>query len=153
MLEFPHAVVGVAIASQIPNPVLALPLAVGSHFILDMLPHWNPHFYTETQKFGKPTKKSTDFATVEIIIAGIASLGLAMTQYPDFGRMLFFYAAAICGMAPDLIKIPFFFLKKRDGILKKYVLLERSIQNDVPLPWGILTQVIIIVVGLLVIFS
>lgn len=153
MLELPHALVGIAIASKIANPVLAIPLAVGSHFVLDMLPHWNPHFFTETQKYGKPLKKSTNFATVEIVIAGIVSLGIAATQYPDVGRMLLFYAAALAGMAPDLVKIPFFFLKQQKGVLKKYVLMERSIQNDANPPLGIITQVVIGVVALLVIFS
>ncbi len=153
MLELPHALVGIAIASRIPNPVIAIPLAIGSHFILDMLPHWNPHFFTETQKYGKPLKKSTDFATVEIIIAGIVSLAISLTQYPDIGRMIFFYTAALAGMSPDLVKIPFFFLKKQTGLLKKYVLLERSIQNDANPPLGIITQVIVGLVALLVIFS
>jgi hypothetical protein len=152
MLELPHAIVGIAIAKAIPNPLIAIPLAVGSHFVLDMLPHWNPHFFTETQKFGKPTKKSTDFATVEIICAGIVSFALALTQWPDIGRVLFFYTAAIAGMSPDLVKIPFFFLKVRTGMLKKYVLFERSIQNDAEPPLGIITQVLVALVGLFVIF-
>ena len=63
MLETPHVAVGAAIAVAIPNPYLAIPLALASHMILDHTPHWNPHFYTETKKFGKPTQKSTVFAS------------------------------------------------------------------------------------------
>ena len=53
MLETPHVIVGAAIAYKVVNPALALPLALGSHFILDITPHWNPHLSTETKKFGK----------------------------------------------------------------------------------------------------
>lgn len=153
MLEIPHALVGIAIATRIPNPALAIPLAVGSHFVLDMLPHWNPHFFSETQKYGKPTKKSTNFASIEIIIAGIVSLVISLTQYPDIGKMLFFYTAAVAGMAPDLVKIPFFFLKQQKGILKRYVLMERSIQNDANPPLGIITQIAVAIVALIVILT
>lgn len=37
-----HAVVGTVIAAKFGNPALAIPLALGSHIILDMIPHWDP---------------------------------------------------------------------------------------------------------------
>lgn len=35
-----HAAAGMLIATAVHNPLLALPLAVGSHFVLDALPHY-----------------------------------------------------------------------------------------------------------------
>lgn len=35
-----HLLSGTVIASSVPNPLLAIPLAFGSHFLLDYLPHW-----------------------------------------------------------------------------------------------------------------
>lgn len=40
MLLTPHAIVGVAIGSQIDKAWMVVPLAIGSHFLLDFLPHW-----------------------------------------------------------------------------------------------------------------
>lgn len=37
-----HALSGIAIASIIPNPMIAVPLAFGGHFLLDAFPHWTP---------------------------------------------------------------------------------------------------------------
>ena len=81
MLETPHVVVGAAIATKIANPALALPLAFGSHFILEKIPHWNPHLNTEKSKFGKITKSTTkivlaDSATALILGSFIASQAL-----------------------------------------------------------------------------
>lgn len=39
MIITPHFLVGAAIATNIPNPVLGLPLAFLSHFFLDFIPH------------------------------------------------------------------------------------------------------------------
>jgi len=47
VLETPHVVVGAAIATKIANPFISLPLAFASHFLLEKVPHWNPHLNTE----------------------------------------------------------------------------------------------------------
>jgi hypothetical protein len=53
VLETPHVVVGAAIATKVANPALAIPLAFASHFVLEKIPHWNPHLNTELKKFGR----------------------------------------------------------------------------------------------------
>ena len=41
MTETAHALVAGAIAAKFPNPVIAVPLAFTSHFIMDAVPHWD----------------------------------------------------------------------------------------------------------------
>ncbi len=41
MLYTPHFLVGAAILKYLPNPYLGLPLALASHVVLDLLPHWD----------------------------------------------------------------------------------------------------------------
>ena len=150
MLELPHAAVGAAIAAKIPNPAIALPLAFASHFVLDTLPHWNPHFFTETQKLGSPSKKSTQFAMTEFTIATLVLTVIAFTAgQPSMGKVALIFAGGVAGMLPDLAKIPYFFFKKRAGYYKKYVLWERSIQNDTSMWPGILTQLGIFLAAIL----
>jgi len=36
-----HALVGAALAASFSNPAIGIPLAVISHPILDMIPHWD----------------------------------------------------------------------------------------------------------------
>jgi len=75
LLETPHVAVAAAIATKVANPALSLPLALASHFVLDKIPHWNPHTFTETQKLGKPSSKTTRLAFFDSFTA----LGIGLT--------------------------------------------------------------------------
>ena len=77
VLETPHVVVGAAIATKVLHPALAIPLAFGSHFILEKVPHWNPHLNSETEKFGRPTRQSTYIVIADVIERIKYHLGMA----------------------------------------------------------------------------
>lgn len=148
MLETPHVVVGAAIAYKVANPALALPLAFGSHFVLDKIPHWNPHTYTETQKYGKPTRRSTKIAIVDAVTALIVGFLIASFALPNANTAILIIAASFISVIPDVSKFPFYYMGKRDGLMKKWVDFERSLQVDAESPLvGILTQLIIIAVA------
>src|SRR5713101_6968104 len=120
MLETPHVAVGAAIASKIPNPFISIPLALASHFILDRVPHWNPHFYTEMKKHGKPTAQSTNVAIADSLTALGLGLAVAAHAMPNTGHAVVIIIASFAAVLPDQIKTPFFFLPKtRKGWLKK----------------------------------
>lgn len=153
MLETPHVAIGAAIALKIPNPLISVPLAFASHFILDRVPHWNPHFYTETQKLGKPTGKSTTIAIVDSSLALAMGTAIALTALPDWRRVVIILACCFVSVISDQVKIPFFFFKKRVGLFKKWVDFERSMQIEVPFIPGVLTQLIVIATAYLWIFS
>lgn len=153
MLETPHVIVGAAIATKVVNPALAIPLALGSHFILDKVPHWNPHLFTETEKYGQPSQQSTVVALVDVG----AALGLGLfvaSRYSDEPmRAAVVLACCLASVLPDLVKWPYYFLKKRGGILEKWVLFERSLQVDTSFWPGIFTQAAVIVAAFWWIFN
>ena len=153
MLETPHVVVGAAIAAKVGNPALALPLSLASHFILDKVPHWNPHLYTETQKLGHPSQKSTIIAVADILIALGVGIFVAYQYNSDPGKALLVLLCSFFSVLPDVIKWPYYYLKMRGGLLEKWVLFERGIQANASFWPGVLTQLTIIVVGLWWIFS
>lgn len=154
VLETPHVVVGAAIAYNVANPALALPLALGSHFILDSISHWNPHTYTETQKFGKPARNSTIIATVDAVMALGAGFFIASQVLPQYDRFFFILAACFLAVLPDISKAPFYYLKNRNHLLKKWVEIERSIQVETKNVFlGVATQVVIIIAGFWWIFK
>ena len=154
MLETPHVAVGAAIASKIPNPFIAIPASLASHFLLDRVPHWNPHFYTEMKKYGKPTAASTNLAIVDSFTALGLGLAIAAHAMPDTRHAILIIICSFMAVLPDQIKTPFFFLPKtRKGLLKKWVTFERSLQVDAPFWIGMITQGITIAAALLWIFS
>jgi len=153
MLETPHVAVGAAIALKIPNPFISIPLALASHFILDRVPHWNPHFYTETQKLGKPTKKSTAIAIVDSTLALAMGTAIALTALPDWRRVATILACCFASVISDQVKIPFFFFKQKTGFFKKWTDFERSMQMEVSFIPGVITQLVVISTAFLWIFS
>jgi lysylphosphatidylglycerol synthetase-like protein (DUF2156 family) len=145
MLETPHVAVGVAIATKFANPWLAIPLSFASHFALDKVPHWNPHLYTETQKAGRPSKKSTLIAVVDIAFALSFGLFFAYRALPNTNLALLILACSFVSVLSDVVKYPYYYLKLRAKLLVAWVNFERSIQVDTKsIYWGILTQILII---------
>lgn len=149
MLETPHVLVGVAIATKIPNPIISIPLALASHFVLEGLPHWNPHLYTETEKYGQPTRKSTLFTAVDSSIALTTGSLIAFSHLPDLAFAFTIFFSAFAAVLPDVIEAPYLYLKYRKPWLKKYILWQRSIQADAQPFWGLFTQILIIIAALL----
>lgn len=144
MLETPHVVVGALIATKVAHPALAIPLALGSHFVLDKLPHWNPHLYLETQKMGRPSKTSTTIALVDVGVALSLGLALAYQFSPEPSRAILILACSLASVLPDIVKWPYYYLRSRSKLLVRWVRFERSIQVNAAFTPGIITQVLVI---------
>lgn len=140
--------VGAAIATKIPNPLIAIPLAFASHFVLEMVPHWNPHLNTETQKYGRPTQKSTILVIIDCSLALIGGIFIAYQALPDTAHALTILLASLASILPDLIEAPYFFLKAKNKIIEKWINLQKSIQNDTSVVPGLLTQYLTIFTAL-----
>ena len=137
MLETPHAALGIAIATAIPNPLISLPLAFASHFILDMVPHWNPHINTEMKKFGKLTNSTLFIIGIDLAVAFI------LTCY--VGKLnVNIYLASFLAILPDIAEGPYFLFGWRDKHLDKILGFQKSIQVNANLFWGLLTQILVL---------
>ncbi len=145
MLETPHVAVGVAIASKFPNPWIAIPLSFASHFVLDKIPHWNPHLYTETQKKGKPSVKSTKIAVFDIATAFILGSAFAYQALPDTKAAVLILACSFASVLSDVVKYPYYYIRSRQELLVRWVNFERSLQVDAQsMTFGLFTQALVI---------
>lgn len=146
MLETPHVAVGIALAVKLGNPYLVIPVSFASHFILDKIPHWNPHTYTETVTNGGPSKNTIIITAVDIAISIAFGFGVAISVLPNKVLAATILASSLASVLPDVSKYPFFVFKKtRKGLYKKWVETERGFQIQTnSLFWGLLTQVLII---------
>lgn len=142
MLETPHVALGVAIATKIPNPYIAIPLAFASHFVLDRVPHWNPHLNTEVAKYGKVTKKTTYTIIGDVIIALALGSFFAKLALPNTTHAMVILAASFASVLPDVIEAPYFFLNKKNAFIRNWIKFQKSIQVDVDIVPGLITQVI-----------
>ncbi|MCH7730157.1 hypothetical protein IID21_01350 [Patescibacteria group bacterium] len=148
MIETPHVIVGAAIATAVANPALALPLALGSHFVLDKIPHWNPHLLTETKKYGKPTGKSTLIVAADVSASLVVSLSIASLALPDNIKALTILAACFLAILPDVVEGPYFFLNIRPKFIEKWINFQRAFQINTSFVPGVLTQVVTVAVSL-----
>ncbi|HWA51712.1 MAG TPA: hypothetical protein VG895_01500 [Patescibacteria group bacterium] len=152
MLETPHVAVGAAIASKIPNPFIAIPLAFASHFILDITPHWNPHINREIKKYGHPTKQSINIIRIDSAVALVLGSALALHAGTPM-QAANVLACSFVAVTPDVVEIPYYFLHKKYTVLEKWIAWQKSIQADAEPVIGLATQFIIVLVALFWIFS
>ena len=104
-----HALAGGAIGFVITNPVVALPLAFISHFVLDLLPHFG--FATPTDRKRHPRLQRT-----YLLIEAIFPLSF-FTTLLFLGAPWLVIAAALISIAPDLIwPYKFFVASKPDSL-------------------------------------
>ncbi len=144
MLELPHAIVGAAIATAIPDPRISLPLAFASHFITEYIPHWNPHLFTELKTLGRVSRRSLIIVTIDASLALILGTWIALRS----PQPLIVLAACFLAVLPDVMEIPYFFFHWHPKFEEKLVMWQRSHQLNVAPVWGILCQLIVIIVSL-----
>lgn len=144
MLETPHVLIGAAIATKVGNPYLALPLAFLSHFVVEKIPHWNPHLNAEKKKYGHPTKKTTIIVAFDSTVALVLGSYLSYRVLPNTNLALTTFFACFLAVLPDVIEAPYFFLGINHNIFQqKWIKFQKSLQNDAPLIPGLLTQLVI----------
>jgi len=100
-----HAIVGAAVASQIPNhPITALVVGIAAHFAIDAIPHWDyPLRSILRGSKGSPLTLDkgllVDFSL--IAIDGLAGLAIALSLFAQPSALLTILLGALGGMLPD----------------------------------------------------
>ncbi len=144
---------GAAVAVKFQNPIVAIPVSFASHFVLDLLPHWNPHINREIEKFGKPTRESVTIIVVDSTLALVIGTAIAITKSANILLFLTILASCFAAVLPDVVEAPYYFMGKKTFVIEKWISWQKSIQNDVaPIP-GIASQLAIIIVSLWWIFK
>ncbi len=152
MLELPHAIIGVTIATKTGNPLIAFPLAFLSNFVLDFLPHWNPHLFTEVNQKGKISSRSLKIVLFDSSLALILGLFLAFRFYPDLFRVAVVLGSCFLAVSMDLFEAPYFFLGWRNKYIIKLINLQRKLQWNVSFWPGIFSQAILLLFCFYLIF-
>lgn len=139
MLITPHAVAGASIAVLFPNPVVSLPLAVASHFVLDVIPHWQ-EVITSDYKLTKAT-----FFRVPVDLLLTVGLVWKIAQMHSDQFYLIWLSAAV-GNAPDLDVILTNIKPKilQINLFRRYYGWHCRIQKETKSFVGVLTQLVII---------
>ncbi|MBI3559203.1 hypothetical protein HY085_02300 [Candidatus Gottesmanbacteria bacterium] len=140
-----HAVVGAAIATLIPNPVVSLPVALVSHFVCDKIPHWD--VMTDKNK----TKTQILFQSALDVLLGFALVGLIFIYFLQVSNPAIILLGAFTAQLPDWLELPYFVFGKHYPVFYQNYRIQSWIHDvwfDARLqaPWGIVTQIIVVAI-------
>ncbi len=149
MLLTPHTFVGVTIASQIPNPFISVPLSFFMHFLGDKVPHWD--FFSNTKK--EERLKGWRILAILVDFGFAIALGMFFTLYALWVKnssalALNIFLSAMASNLPDALEAPHVFLGFNDRFSRSLLYVQHKMQFQAPLPWGIISQVLVVLVCL-----
>jgi hypothetical protein len=147
MLITPHALAGAAIGLRLKHPAKVIPVAVASHFLLDMVPHWQ-----ETLAPYRPDRATWIRLPIDV---SLAALGVAWIARRGSKRHRGLAGAAVvgalAGTLPDLDVLacvnP---LLLRSSFLKRYFFWHCAIQDETSHSWGLAPQIAVSLAALAV---
>jgi hypothetical protein len=145
MLEFVHATAGGIIAYKIGSPLLSLPLAFLSHFLLDLLPHWNPSLTKEKKNKGRISFKTMIIILIDCLIGLFFGLKIALMALPDLGKAFIVVLGCFVAILPDLVEATYYFLNRNIPFLRNLVKFQNSHQWNINIFTGICSQIILLV--------
>lgn len=145
MLITPHALTGAAVGTLVTNPLLVIPLAICSHFILDSVPHWQ-----ETLAPYTPTKKTYIRIPIDVALT-VTLVWVAVQWQPDHTAPMLL--GAVTANMPDLDVMTIVIPKLRRNLIAKYWDWHCRIQRETASLFGVLTQLIVIGLSLVVIYE
>ena len=136
-----HAIFGSLIAVTVSEPLIAIPLSLVSHFLMDIIPH-----------YGEDPKAPRGSRPYYISIAADATLTilvllLFLSFHPVHAQLLI--VCAFVAISPDLLWPLALFIKKRGPIWETFKF-HKNIQNEsrsgiyVEIGWFIITTAIVI---------
>ena len=109
-----HAVTGALIGAVIQDPVIALPAALLSHFVVDSLPHFG--------RLNHKTKAFSRMLRADIVLSTAFLVSLVIFKPYDWPLLL---GCAILSTCPDLMWLPEFFREVKDHPPKSRNLIMR----------------------------
>lgn len=92
MLTTPHLLVGAAVGAQFHNPMLVVPMAAGSHFVFDSVPHLMGFIEVEDLD-----KKDLAFVVGDVLL-GLGLLALLTINRTNADLL---WLGAFCSVLPD----------------------------------------------------
>ncbi len=136
MLTTPHSLAGATIAVIVPNPVISIPLAIGSHFVLDMIPHWQEILYPY-----KVTYKTWIRIPIDLGIA-IFLVNIIATHHSGIANNI--WMSAFMANLPDFDSFAFIWsLPLKNKLFKKFFDWHLAIQRETSSLWGVMTQLVL----------
>lgn len=141
-----HAVIGTVIAAKIGNPILAVPIAIASHFLADAFPHWDTGYHRKQ----KSRRTFLIESIIDVALGFVISYGLIRLFFPQTNLSYAFFMV-IMSQLPDWLTAPYLFFDFKFAPFCWFYGIQKRFDSRLGLPWGFINQVgallVIIFVG------
>ena len=131
-----HSLVGASIACLIPNPLIAIPLAFASNFILDTIPHWD----VGTGWHNRPKIQTFVFAGIDVLLG----LSLSFLIFAQKANPLYLLLMIFVATFADWAEAPYLFLGWDIPPFNWFYKFQSKIHHRDGTLLGIMIQVIIV---------
>ena len=138
-----HALIGASIAVKFVNPIIGIPLAIISHFVADLIPHWDAGT--------NHRQKSVTRLKIEAAIDVILGFVLVFVIFRNLVDPVYLFTMVIAAQLPDWLEAPSWMFGFKIQPFSWLDWLGHKLQSRLQLPWGLVTQ--FVTVGILVIYS
>ncbi len=136
-----HALIGASLAVKITSPQIGIPLAIISHFVADLIPHWDAGT--------NHRKKSLNRIKIEAAIDVLVGFALVFLIFRNLVDPVYLFVMVIAAQLPDWLEAPSWLFGFRVPPFSWLDWLGHKLQSRLQLPWGLVTQ--IVVVGLMLV--
>lgn len=140
-----HAMVGTIIAGTISNPLLSIPIALVSHVICDIIPHWDAGTHMNKKKSPQLFWESV----LDVTVSYIASFLLLTFLFPETSLLYGFFIAFMAQLL-DWITAPYYILKWKFPPFSWFYTFSGITNTRLDKPWGIVTQVVFVTLLMIV---
>ncbi|MCA9485925.1 MAG: hypothetical protein KC506_03715 [Nanoarchaeota archaeon] len=135
-----HVLLGTLIGLQYQSLLLVVIFSFVSHFLLDVLPHWDSVW--DKNAFTKNFHmKFNTFSTTLVVIDSLLAFYLIYVLQGYFGSSLVI-VGGLAAMAPDLVKLGFFTPLRKVKWYQKHLIWHARIQRETGVLFGLFTQVV-----------
>ncbi len=131
-----HAIIGTVIASKIGNPALAIPLAVASHIIADLIPHWD----SGTNKHKKTNRRFLYESIADVALGWVLSFFLLVFFFPET-NLLYAYIIITAAQLPDWLHSFYVYLDWKYPPFIWFYKISKATNKKLDKPWGIILQI------------
>lgn len=145
MLSIAHAAAGSYIAATFPDPLLAVPLILLSHYLADAVPHWDTG--TGLSKGTKTKRQAFLHEISDLMLTAIVVMLLYPPHLPlSFSSFLITpYLGAFLALVPDFLEAPRNFLGKEPWFLRAVNRFHHSFHHSIPRIFaGLAPQIILL---------
>ncbi len=134
-----HAAIGVTIAALVNNPALGIPLAFASHIICDIIPHWDSGMHKDK----KSLKRLTVESTIDVLCSACITIFLLLFVFTEV-NFIYGVTMAFTAQLLDWLTIPYLYLKITSAPFKWVYQFQDLINTRLDKPWGIATQISVV---------